>query len=46
MVDVADNDGGEEDLRKRSGGGLDGGDHGAAVKVDDGSGDEEKSNTK
>ena len=46
LVDVADNDGGEEDLRERSGGGLDGGDHCCAVKVDDGRGDEEKSNAK
>ena len=46
MVDVADNDSWEEDLRERSGGGLDGGDHCAAVKVDDGIGNEEKSNTK
>ena len=46
MVDVADDDGGEEDFRERSGGSLDGGDHCAAVKVDDGNGNEEKSNTK
>ena len=46
LVDVADNDGGEEDLRERSSGGLDGGDHCCAVKVDDGRGDEEKSNAK
>ena len=46
MVDVADNDSGEEDLRERGSSGLDGGDHRAAVKVNDGGGDEERSNTK